>query len=554
MTTRETTPSGNGVPSLPRLLGNSDDRQACLDKIRAIYEHVVGVLEQDMQPGTLCCDAAEDAWQTLAYAHNIWVREIMTGCAECDFTLPLPLPVQQEIQDVGRCLKSSRAAEQLFNHCRAEERCHRSNKLGRVSRWHRMSTSPVMADLDRRPIHAGGADDRLQVDRGRVPIEMFKPDKETFSLGDDTTEKFLKPQTWPSPAPFTLSRIPQATLNILEVQGKVSHLGTTWLAKVVQAGTVVIVRRDGVANKWGYVLRATTHCLILLRLVARQLPCGDGRDIRRFFEFPTEGAKWEQIRITDINAVRVSEVELLPPSVVADWLRDLDNRPVSVLRPTAYHTALNFAAHRAFKGMTVADMKNLCDNQHLALPEPRPKLEREWAAFLIQHYLPSLSDEDIDKIIKEHRGQKKCTKDMFAGLINETNADCLEELLEPEEAKEIRDTVTEKHIQQRVDAAVHKRRKPRKLKMLNANDYNQEEARGFLPADIRGCSIYKDTEMCMRWKAVYPTDEPPYSCNRVWNASRTSKQALFECLRWVWGEHARMKPDAPPCPYDLSGE
>ena len=122
-------------------------------------------------------------------------------------------------------------------------------------------------------------------------------------------------------------------------------------------------------------------------------------------------------------------------------------------------------------------------------------------------------------------------------------------LIDTDDVKDIiemsRTIEVEKQVAKKLAELKAKSSGPRFLKVKWQDDYSQAEASEYIPRGVPGCRITKDEACHQTWQVFYPTDSSPFSRCRVWNRKRSSKQALFECLEWVWQVHNT------PCPYDL---
>ena len=88
-------------------------------------------------------DFVKHEYENLCYTVNVWCREVMIRIAETKHQLPIPLAIDRELQQVGHGFKTSVDSEYQINHLRACQRTQRSNKFGRVSRWHQLLSSNV---------------------------------------------------------------------------------------------------------------------------------------------------------------------------------------------------------------------------------------------------------------------------------------------------------------------------------------------------------------------------------------------------------------------------
>lgn len=76
-----------------------------------------------------------------------------------------------------------------------------------------------------------------------------------------------------------------------------------------------------------------------------------------------------------------------------------------------------------------------------------------------------------------------------------------------------------------------------------------EWAMALLPP-VRKCTVTTDDNWHMRWKIGYPTDAPPRSHSKTWNAERSCLDALKECLVWAWNAH--FEATGQSCPFCIA--
>ena len=90
-----------------------------------------------------------------------------------------------------------------------------------------------------------------------------------------------------------------------------------------------------------------------------------------------------------------------------------------------------------------------------------------------------------------------------------------------------------------------------------SGDVDEEDAKRYLPLDVSGVSLHKDTTWHFRWKVTYlKKKDPPFSTSQVWlkkgevcEIVESCKNALLHCLTWVWDEHER--ETGAICPYQF---
>jgi hypothetical protein len=81
-------------------------------------------------------------------------------------------------------------------------------------------------------------------------------------------------------------------------------------------------------------------------------------------------------------------------------------------------------------------------------------------------------------------------------------------------------------------------------------EISKAQAKKYLPPNIKGCSIEKETDWHQRWKGFYPRATPPYSHSA--KLSLGERESMLVVLRWIWNEH--VLATGKMCPFDLRGD
>lgn len=91
---------------------------------------------------------------------------------------------------VFRGLASTKCVEDTFNLFADEARQHKAGRLGRLARWHRAATGPLIGDFDRKNVVVGNkAKFAAQAASAKAIDGFFCGKEENFSLGVNTLEK-----------------------------------------------------------------------------------------------------------------------------------------------------------------------------------------------------------------------------------------------------------------------------------------------------------------------------------------------------------------------------
>lgn len=91
-----------------------------------------------------------------------------------------------------RGLVGTKAVEDTFGLFADEARQHKAGRLGRLARWHRASTAPLIEDFDRKQVQI---DNKARASAQRFSAKsldsLFLPKECTFSLGQEVLNEFM---------------------------------------------------------------------------------------------------------------------------------------------------------------------------------------------------------------------------------------------------------------------------------------------------------------------------------------------------------------------------
>ena len=246
----------------------------------------------------------------------------------------------------------------------------------------------------------------------------------------------------------------------------------------------------------------------------------------------------------------------MPPAVVESRLagsgREFKGMTIWPLKlpPTPL---IHHAASKAFRRIDQNELKEYCTLRSIPMSSPPPRTEHQWAALAVKHELPKLDDATVNSLVQAYRAPLRA-RGPCKSAINADNVELVAGLVEDDDAKDIRVSVAKRAAAEKFaktkQAAKGKVRQSRVKYPPGKHDFSLEEARKFLPKDTKGCVLSRDDKLHMRWEISYPNKEPPYSTSAVWTEERSSRQALFMCLRWCWACH--LQATDAVCPYDFS--
>lgn len=495
----------------------------------------------------------ENLWVNLMWPQQCWPREVLLAVRENNGE-SLPGLVRDELIKVGRCMKTTRGCEMLFNHLRECERLQTASKMGRQARWHRCISSTVSRDMDRRPVKAQSIDFAATVSQ-KLPPSTFSQRKAEFSLGEETCEQLRGAKTWASPKPDKLKVVADMTCALLQA---VDHplglqaLKLAWFGMLADTGAFLVADLAG-AHMSGIVVSISPWLVIVWKCNAHIAQGG-----KRFWRLDVSEQALERVLVTDLVAFRALDVHLLTPAISrAHGFVDSSGAllPGCIIAPqpgAEPMPLLEFGARRCFKNLTMTQLRDLIEAAPLRVQKPYPRRELDLVMACIYVVLPELELSEIEASAHKHRGCKQVAS-TWGSAINSTNLAHIEGLLDNDDAACIRARVHQQEVAAAVSAGktlAQKKgpRRPRRLVALQGQSFSKEQAAAWLP-QVVGCTISKDTRLHGRWKVSYPCDTAPFVCSKVWNAERSERAALFFVLRWAWAAHTQKVGE--PCPYDL---
>jgi hypothetical protein len=214
------------------------------------------------------------------------------------------------------------------------------------------------------------------------------------------------------------------------------------------------------------------------------------------------------------------------------------------------------SAKTGFKRLTIENMEKLAILKDVKLPDPRPRLEKDWAYALVRWALPHLSESEA-RLCVEQRSLK--TTSPFTTVVNSKNLAALSKLgeLDEDDVKSFEDEVGKQKLAEKIAGTAAKIVQSGsenvfipgtayKPKHLPNKGFTLEEARFFLPARAGVClALHKDSSWML--KAPYRL-KTPRSCSRSFDSWDVNRASLIVCLKWAWEVEKEIDPESV-CPY-----
>ena len=122
-------------------------------------------------------------FKAMLWPFRVWDMEMLVACAEADFR-ELPTRQKAELQDVCRSFGSSDIAETAHGVLVEAARQSKGHQLGRISKYHRLLTSSLMEDHDRKAPRVENETLGAGLKDEKVDKKDFRASSRECSLGD----------------------------------------------------------------------------------------------------------------------------------------------------------------------------------------------------------------------------------------------------------------------------------------------------------------------------------------------------------------------------------
>lgn len=492
-----------------------------------------------------------------------FVRNIMVGLWECEFSR-VPPDIHEQVLAMSRGFRTTKAIEDAFNLGRDKEALSKRGGLVPRTMWHFLQSSQIAADCDRPQVVVSQAAQNLagsQVSQKALPSAMFMGEAGTFSLGDDSWDSLTKNRDWTSLGPLSYLVMGFGTACLVASSGDVDLLEACWQSLIMVPGSVV---KKASQHELFFVVHATHTCAFLWKL-RHATACGSlvldfgsssDRDLFRM-ELVSDYAGWMAIAVS-----------VLPPKLGAKHQAQLGKTPnsmVFVLDGRA-EALVQYAARRAFTGLTVFYLNKLYTSARVKSAGSRPTTELPLTRALVQHFLPKLSADEVNTIVqlRKKKVQKEPSDSILLDMQSMTAAnDLLDDdtklaLSKWQQSHGLHSSVAEKadgnmsvtKVGVACPGSSTSSSSRPKVSLTGAS--TPAWARDLLPQGIVGCGIKRDDVRHMRWQTYYPSPEPPRSWSRCWGAQCSSAEALHFVLAACWASHTAATGEQ--CPYDFALE
>lgn len=255
--------------------------------------------------------AHDDPWLANFVADLVWSkhtldREMFIACGETKWQ-KLPGDMHAELLMTSRGPVCTKANEDGFSVFSDETRQSKAGILGRNARWHRLVTSQLLEESDRKQFCTTNAD--AFAAPKKLPAALYEAEGSSPTVDDDILKRIMGERSWPSPSVEVFDIIPFATAALVKCDGEYSRLKRAWLSNMVPLRSLLFNKSLGKEFAL-FVIGTTPFGLIGVPVK----PCAIGA-----FQLVTIGKvqrlKWEHIIISSLDGWMVSELEFVPPKI-----------------------------------------------------------------------------------------------------------------------------------------------------------------------------------------------------------------------------------------------
>lgn len=199
-----------------------------------------------------------------------------------------------------------------------------------------------------------------------------------------------------------------------------------------------------------------------------------------------------------------------------------------------------YAAKQAFHNMTVPQLQKLARLHNVRFEGRAGNTEKELMLALIKFFLPDATPDDITAIMRKRANKFQHDESYLNEWLQEDALELYANLLEVDEAKEIKVRAAEITARSKKAASSHGGASSSRTPISMGSSCTPTWAKKYLPK-ASGCSISRENRWHIRWTAFYPTGAPPHSHSKCYVAGdmRSERAALRSCLEWAWAQHEK---------------
>lgn len=340
---------------------------------------------------------------------------------------------------------------------------------------------------------------------------------------------------------------------MVQLADEPASMKTVFLSRLVPDGVILAHNQDGHSELF-YVVSSTEFGVCALR-------CGvtvhDGHRVMTLLRTKQGEFITIPIRLDNMDEFGCQEVLPISPAYICLKLPGA-SLPFGIhflLVQGSGNRVLPFAAKVGFRTMTVPQLKMLYKALEVPHKGAAPSTEHTSTFAMVRHCFPTWTDDEVLAAVSM-RSAKVASQ--VPAIITEADVPTLAASYDDEEEK----------VEQQIEEILKGRLKgatksgggkkqaagsrkvpaqPVKKTLDVQGELTKEAAASYIP-QVKGCSIYKDTKLHMRWVCSYPTPSPPHSTSQAFGVS-SDKAAMLHCIKWLWAQH--VANGGEECPYLL---
>ena len=533
--------------TLPGMFGGllrDTTRSDALERIRRLSV-TFDILVEDAKVS----EVARQELDLLVWPDWTWVLEMLLALMEMDF-IEVSEPILSELAGWARAPKSTLAIEDLFNACRGQATSYA--KAMSASRVHHISLTAGLDQKHGRPLTPVSTQAKVDAPQKLDPSVYKVADIHKFSLGDDLLKKFLDKETIDqSSGIFNMMGLRFAALQ--RAEGDAGKVRGFWKSLLIRRG-VILWPKDG--NAKAVIGLVIGSCDVGVAYVPVNMLARHGG---HFVTLAMDRWKISFLCIGNFDEYRALDTQVFVENSDNPNTVPVTNVPFILKVPSVRPKLLEaISADDGFRFLTIPRMKMIADEFRIDYKEKKPRLEKDWALLLVQHFLPHLSLNDAMMRVNR-RNLKEVSP--YAKVIHEKSMDALRKAGELsaddvemfEKASDHEAAAKKFALAQSAAAARGEARGVEGFgyapKDLPDKGMTLLEARAFSPKRA-GCwiGLHKDES----WQAKTPyRPKTPKSQSAKFSTWGDNRTALISVLKFVWAVEAEM-PDPEHCPYTFS--
>ena len=489
-----------------------------------------------------------DHLSSMVWPQSVISREWLLAAWECEwkcFPPDILAELESAAQGWGNIQPIESAHGVLTDACRQSK----TGKLTKQSKFHRVITSSLIEDTDRKQPCITTQTKAAAIGK-QLGTNAFLPNKGPHSFDEADFDEFCSGELPFSTAARGYFVSSAATSALLTAKDDFQRLKTMFFSLLAEPGSLLVCRGDDPSEAtlvvdrsefavtcWSVTLmKRKGQCIVSMKPRAGKDP-------------------WRLRHIWDLDRWFVLKTVAAPPCRVKATKANGEPLGITLLVPNPERIALILdAAKHGFRGLTVQQMKRLAQELEVAV-DRMPTLEVEVASLLIKHVVPDISDLELASAL-EYRARRRAKSPKFdtdltnevvqqaAGTLGNEFGDVFKELQDYSAQVE---AVKKRVAQAKASAAPAK-----KKKALTPKDAaSVEAARKHLPV-TPGAALHMETTWHSRWRATYPVHFPPFSKSASFEPKvpESRSKALKAVLEWVWRNHTEITGEV--CPYDFA--